>query len=305
MKLAVVILVLLGCLAAAAAATLAGMIPGMRPEDKVEVLVAVEDLPPLLEIEISHVKKIKVAKAALADRQGYLVEPLQAVGGILAKTVSEGQILTTSCFLSKEQAEQFSLEIPKGMTASTVSLPSNSVVSTLLYPHCRVDIYGIFNLRNRSEGDARAREILQAIEVLAVGYRHEHSGEAADDSQSRRSSTVRVTFALAPDQVKALQLTRSQGDIYITLRNPRDLEIREPRELYIAGGEIVGTVATAGQCSESEPDHTVVNAATDDLMATWLIQVIEGPDSIMVPFKRNVGNPAKALDVNQVDIGRQ
>ncbi|UCD51657.1 MAG: hypothetical protein JSW27_03310, partial [Phycisphaerales bacterium] len=180
MRLAVVVLVLLGCLAAAAAATLAGMIPQMRTPQEVEVLVAAEDLPPLLEVETSHIKKVRVAKEAVADKQSYLGEPLQAVGGILAKTVSEGQLLTTSCFLSEEEAEQFSLEIPKGMTASTVSLPSNSVVSTLLYPQCRVDIYGIFKLKNRSEGDARAREILQAIEVLAVGYRHEHSGKAAE-----------------------------------------------------------------------------------------------------------------------------
>ncbi|UCD49268.1 MAG: hypothetical protein JSW27_17265, partial [Phycisphaerales bacterium] len=126
-----------------------------------------------------------------------------------------------------------------------------------------------------------------------------------EDSQSSRSSTVRVTFALAPDQVKALQLSRSQGDIYVTLRNPRDLEIREPSELYIAGGDIVGTVATTGLPSESDSDHTVANAAADDLIAPWFVQVIEGQDSTVVSFKTKSGELARALDAGQLESGGQ
>jgi Flp pilus assembly protein CpaB len=223
-------------------------------EEEVEVLVAVEDLPPLSEIKASHVKQVRRAEAVVAHRQGYLIDPLQAVGKVLAREISTGQLITASDFLPDQGSPNWSIkEIPKGMQAFTVALPNSSVMSGLLYPHCRVDIYGVFDLKRREEGDALGTEILQAVEVLAVEYRIGPSqGTISEEKHPGRSNQVRVTFALTPDQVKALQLSLREGDICLALRNPQDEEVRAPGATRIRDGMVERDIPRSG---DSDPSH--------------------------------------------------
>lgn len=287
MKLAVVTLILLGCLAAGAAVIVVNLFIETRAEQEVEVLVAAEDLTPLSKIEASHVKQVPVAKAAVLQERGYLVDPIQAIGRVLSGRIAKGQLLTTSCFLSEKEAELFSTEIPEGMRAFTLALPGSSVMSGLLYPYCRVDIYGIFRLKDRSEGDARGREILQAVEVLAVEYNTVVSeGNDAKQGRSTHSSSVRVTFALTPDEVKALQLSRNEGDIYVALRNPQDPEIRQPTDLYIAQGTIRGPVSKRVSFLDSDPNDVFhVAVGEDSIVTLHAIHVIEGSESTIISVR--------------------
>ena len=283
MKLAVVILVLLGCLAAGAAVILVNLFIDAEVEREVEVLVAVQDLTPLSKIEALHVKRVPVAKAAVVRVQGHLVDPVEAIGKVLSKSISKGQLITASCFLSDE-AEFFSTEIPEGMQAFTIALPNSEVMSGLLYPHCRVDIYGAFDLRQSKEEDALGTEILQAVEVLAIEYKTMVSeGGKGDESRSGYSNSFRVTFALTPDQVKTLQLSVREGDISLTLRNPQDLEIRPSTNKYVSSGTFHGETLGSPSLIDSDPnDGHQDRAAVDSGKKVVRVEVIRGPKRIII-----------------------
>lgn len=286
MKLAVVVLAILGCLAAGAAAMLVNVATEPKVEREIEVLVATKDLSSLSILETSHLKQVRVAKTAVAHQQGRLVDPVEVVGRVLSRRVSEGQLITASCLLPDEGSPVFSTEIPEGMRACTVSFPGSSVLRELLYPHCRVDIYGVFDLRRDTEGEALGTEILQDVEVLAVEYEHGHSdATAGEQNRARRSNSVRVTFALTPDQVKALQLALRKGQVCLALRNPRDKGIRQPTRIYITAGTYHGALPQIAPPSDSDLDADQpdkVLPGSEPKQAT--VEVILGPDRTLRPI---------------------
>ena len=228
MKWGVVILLILGVLAAGSAALLMGTwrlgpSASAQPVD-IEVGLAKVSLPAGTVITTEDIVMDMVSKDQLPE--GSFTSPLQILGNVLAMPVVEGQILTKSCFLKEGIGALLASQIPHGMRGVSVTITSRIMPdSILLYPGCVVDVLVCYQLPNRSDGaEALAQTMLVGIHVLAV------SGDSvvskpAEEGGAKRSSSGRgrlVTLLVNPNQAEALMLAVGSGELSMTLRNPLD-----------------------------------------------------------------------------------
>ncbi|MBM4028429.1 MAG: Flp pilus assembly protein CpaB [Planctomycetes bacterium] len=162
MRFAVIILVMLGLLAAGAAAILfQGLSIRFTQQDKtadVTVIVAQADLPARTRLASEHVQVETVPNMGLP--QAYFTSPAQAVGKILKVAVVKGQPLAASSFLPETAVDDL---LRPGMLAFQISLARRSTVADLLYPGCIVDVFATFPLQDRKKGEAVTTPLLQNI----------------------------------------------------------------------------------------------------------------------------------------------
>lgn len=228
MKWGVVILLVLGLIAAACAAVLMGTIKigssasGKQPE-AVEVAICKESLPSGTIITNELIVKEMVSRNEVP--QGPLPNTLQIIGRVLAVPVVEGQVLTESCFVKKGEGEELASQIPHGFRAVTVTVTSKIMPDRiLLYPGCVVDVLVCYSLRNRGDGgEAVSQTMLVGIRVLAIsGDTVVSQNEEDGGAKKQTSKATRVTLLVTPKQVQALFLAADNGSLSMTLRNPLD-----------------------------------------------------------------------------------
>ena len=232
MKWGIIILLILGVVAAISAAMLIGT---LRAESStngkkslaVEVARAKRSLPAMTVMTLDNVITEKVPMNDLPE--GRLVRPAQAIGKVLAVPVVEGQVLTDSCFVTEGTGALLAASLPHGMRAVTVTLSAKTIPdSLLLYPGCVVDVLVSFKLSlgSRSDEQAISTTMLRGIQVLAVAG---DSVVAApkDKAESvakpdRTNHVATVTLMVDPKQAEALQLASDNGSIALAIRNPLD-----------------------------------------------------------------------------------
>ena len=234
MKWPIIVLLLLGVVAAVCAAILIGTLrSGASPEkdlsEETDVILATRSLPAMSVVISQHVKKDTAPRDKLPA--GYLTRPVQAIGRVLAVPVVEGQVLTASCFVTEGTAAQLAAALPYGMRAVSLVISSNSFAEGLLYPGCVVDVLASFRLqsaRGQAKGEALSTTLLRGIEVLAVEdvsvvSKQSKEGESSSSVGGRnRSDRVRITLMVDSKQAEALQLAMTQGSISLAMRNPLD-----------------------------------------------------------------------------------
>ncbi len=232
MKWTILILVVLGLVAAFSTLLL---VNALRSDTKlkgnlkgeIEVIVVNRSLPAMSVITADFVGKKAISKSSLPD--GYLMNPIQAIGKVLAIPVVEGQVLTKQGFISEGSGRQLASTLLPGMRAVTVYVSGNSVMGGFLYPGCIVDVLASFRLGYANKkGEAISTSLLQGIPVLAVGP--ESIVSKPDESEKGKSgkksvqSGDRMTVTLMVDtkQAEALQLAMDNGKISLAMRNPLD-----------------------------------------------------------------------------------
>lgn len=267
MKWGIIILVILGLVAAACAALLVSTM-GASPSDAknssavFEVAMAKRTLPAMTVITLDHVVKETVTKNDLPQGQR-LASPTRVIGRILAVPVVEGQVLTESCFVTEGTGAQLAAALPHGMRAVTVAVSSKAMPdSILLYPGCVVDVLVAYRLSSRSsEGQALSTTMLRGVQVLAVSGESVVSNPDEEEKSSTRtrptSRSVTVTLMVDTKQAEALQLAVENGNITLSIRNPLD------REMF----ELEGTVLSQGRLAHlgSVLTPTVLAAAQKEL----------------------------------------
>ena len=247
MKWGIVILLILGVVAAASAAVLMGVLSIGSSSSKdtqsadIEVAMAKVSLPAMTVITLAHINEEIVSRNELP--QGQLVSPARIIGRVLSIPVVEGQVLTESCFVTEGTGSLLAAALPHGMRAVTVSVSSRSMPDRiLLYPGCVVDVLVAYRLSSRaSEGQALSTTMLRGIQVLAVsGDSVVSNPETEDKSETSKRNSGRgslVTLMVDPKQAEALQLAVENGSISLSLRNPLD------RRAF----ELEGTVLSQGR----------------------------------------------------------
>jgi Flp pilus assembly protein CpaB len=173
MRWGIVILLLLGVVAAACAAVLMGAISagssdsGEKLSKGVEVAMAKKSLPAMTVMTLDDITKEIVSRNELPN--GKLVSPGSIVGRVLGVSVVEGQVLTESCFVTEGSGSQIIAQIPRGMRAFTVPVSSKAMPDrALLNPGCVVDVLVAYKLSRGSEGEALSTTMLRGIQVLAI-----------------------------------------------------------------------------------------------------------------------------------------
>jgi len=225
MKVAVVFLILLGVVAAGAAAIFVQTLPRLRPRQAamVDVLVAQTGLPARTRLTEENVKVQKAPAAGLPV--GYFSNPAQAIGKVLKLDVAKGEVLSQGVCIVKGSVDDL---LRPGMLAFAAPLSRQSTPVDLLYPGCIVDVFATFPLRDREKGDAVVTPLLQNIQVLAIGMEtvvpasQEGDKKLALGTAPRASSggNVTVTLEVTARQAAALQLVLQQGRLGLAMRNP-------------------------------------------------------------------------------------
>jgi pilus assembly protein CpaB len=236
MKLGIVILLILGVVAAACAAVLMGAL-SVNPSgsdgnqsESIEVAMAKVSLPAMTVVTLEDINKEMVLRDELP--KGQLVSPEQIIGRVLSVPVVEGQVLTEACFVTEGTGALLAAAIPHGMRAVTVSISSKSTPdSILLYPGCVVDVLVAYRLSSRSQGQAGSTTMLRGIQVIAVeGVSVISNTDVEEESGTKKRSTSRgtlVTLLVDTKQAEALTIAIENGNISLSIRNPLDKEIFE------------------------------------------------------------------------------
>ncbi len=245
MKWAIVILLVLGVLAAGSAALLFNwvQVKNLKPASQaavVDVLLAQADLPARTRVLAEHVKVERVPKAGLPE--GWFTNQAQAVGKTLKVAVVKGQPLTGSCFLPETAIDDL---LRPGMLAFQISLTRRATPVDLLYPGCIVDVFATFPLHDRAKGEAVVIPLLQNIQILQVRdqtvvtpahtNKKESTGPAISNSNS---GNVTVALEVNARQVAALQLVIEKGSLGLAMRNPLDKNPNPVEPMVMKEGQL-------------------------------------------------------------------
>jgi Flp pilus assembly protein CpaB len=244
MKWAVVILLVLGLLAAGSAALLFQwvQIRNVKPLAQAataDVLLAQADLPARTRVLADHVRVERIPKAGLPE--GYFTNQAQAIGKTLKMAVVKGQPLTGSSFLPETAIDDL---LRPGMLAYQISMARRATPVDLLYPGCIVDVFATFPLHNRTKGEAVVIPLLQNIQVL--GVRDQTVVTPAHDQRERNKPTtfnpgtgnVTVSLEVNARQVAALQLVIEKGSLGLAMRNPLDKNLNPVEPMVMKEGQL-------------------------------------------------------------------
>ena len=244
MKWAVVILLVLGLLAAGSAALLFEwvQIRNIKPSSQitsVDALLAQADLPARTRVVADHVKVERVPRAGLPE--GCFTNQAQAIGKTLKVAVVKGQPLTGSCFLPETAIDDL---LRPGMLAYQISLARRATPVDLLYPGCIVDVFATFPLHDRTKGEAVVIPLLQNIQILQV--RDQTVVTPARTQKERNGPTsfnpgsgnVTVALEVNARQVAALQLVIEKGNLGLAMRNPLDKNPNPVEPMVMKEGQL-------------------------------------------------------------------
>jgi Flp pilus assembly protein CpaB len=300
MKFAVVILIVLGLLAAGSAAVLIrAMHLGQttaQASPTVEVIVAAGELPAMTVLRPENIRTEKVPRVELP--RDCCLSPVQAIGRVLAVAVIQGQALRKGFFLPDSGPAASVATIPAGMRVFTISVPSRSISGGLIYPGCIVDVQATFDLTAASQGDAIATTVLNSVQVWAIEDDVVAAPQPADSDKTQKtgktakstpshSGALRVSLLVNTKQLESLQLASERESIALAIRNPLD------KTSAGQAGTIFNRDFLHGLGLPQEPppaperapaDANVVASPAPREKPTRIVQVIEGSKVTEQPF---------------------
>jgi Flp pilus assembly protein CpaB len=249
MKWAIVILLVLGVLAAGSTAVLFGWVQAKNMKSPaqaatVDVLLAQADLPARTRLATEHVKVERVPKAGLPV--GYFTNQAQAIGKTLKIAVVKGQPLAGACCLPETAIDDL---LKPGMLAFQISLARRSTAVDLLYPGCIVDVFATFPLQDRKKGEAVTTPLLQNIQVLGVrdetvisaSEEKEKDGSFLSRKSASHSGDVTVALEVTSRQAAALQLAMERGNLGLAMRNPLDKNLNPTDPMVVKEGQLTAS----------------------------------------------------------------
>ncbi len=243
MKWAIVVLIVLGLLAALSAILLVNALRTEKDtlggKGDVTAVVAKMTLPSMSWITSQHIEVKEVPRKGLAV--DYFSDPVQVIGKVLAVPITKGQVLTRSNLITEGSGAQLATALPQGMRAVSIPISKHSVMGGLLYPGCLVDVIATFRLRRTREakGEALSTTLLRGIQVLAV--QNETIFTKADQQKAKvRQSSRDLTVTLMVDsrQAEALQLAMNNGKVTLAMRNPLDRQDVESDAMVLSQGRL-------------------------------------------------------------------
>jgi pilus assembly protein CpaB len=303
MRVAVMVLIVLGLVAAGAAAMLVRALKSDASNKdgvaRVTVLVADVNLPARTRLTRQNVIAEQVPEKGLP--LGYLSNQTQAIGKVLKVPVIKGQPLTLTHLIAKDSIDDL---LRPGMLAFPAPLPKRSTSTDLLYPGCIVDVFATFPLRDSDKGEAVVTPLLQNIQVLAVenntvippaNQKEATEGAARKRTASGSSSgNVAVTLEVTARQAAALQLALEQGTLGLAMRNPNDKSLNPMEAMVVKEGQLTSASQTLdpqtltlfsslqqilGNRSSTEGTTSVASdipAAVQQKIPAWRVTVIRG-----------------------------
>jgi pilus assembly protein CpaB len=307
MRIAVVILVLLGVAAAVCAVVLMRTLtpsvsrPGTASATETEVFTVNQPVSAMTVVDGKMIQSKRVKKTQVP--QGALTTPVQFVGKVLTRPMVEGEPFTESCFATEGNGYYVAAALKSGQRAVSVHLRDHSAMAGLLYPGSVVDVIVSVQSPNGAR-EALATTLLQGAQVLAIGsqtvtsatdFKDRNPG-ALSGGKGQTTNTRQVTLLVTPKQAEILQLAAQYGVMSLTMRHPTDTTpVRQEltriseftgNEQTRAGSNLISAFAAAlmnaklaaGSNPTTKP--TAVIAATPDARTEvnplWEMLVVRG-----------------------------
>jgi pilus assembly protein CpaB len=237
MRIAVVLLVLFGLVAAMSASILFQMFTARskaqmieeRGEPTVTLLLANGPLPAMSVVTGSHVTTKEVPQSQAPE--GALLNSVQVVGKVLTRPMVEGEVFSRSSFASGSSGLYLASALPEGKRAVTVAFRDHTAMAGILYPGSVVDVLVTLNSSRESRSsEPISTTLLQGLQVLAIGTQTVTAEQEYEDrnpgalSQRGQTNERNVTLLVTPKQAELLQLAGQHGEVSLALRNPIDTE---------------------------------------------------------------------------------
>lgn len=170
------------------------------------------------EMLIAH----SVPESYVESRQVLASEKHRVLGVRTAIDLEANQTLAwTDLASTRRDRASLSTRIPLGLRAMSIEQNAREAFGQLLRPGDRVDVL-LGKLRPGPDERAVTIPLLQNILVLAVG-----NDLGASYLESEHSRTDFVTLLLSVEQASLLTHAKRDGELSLTLRNERDLEVNE------------------------------------------------------------------------------
>lgn len=147
----------------------------------------------------------------------------QVTGRTVFDTIGSSEPVLASRLVS-EDGSGGAAGIPRGMRAVSVHVTDSSGVMELLRAGHTVDVQVLVNSGNAT-GSPQLRTALEDLEVLSVS--------PAEHQSSQGFNLPVVTLLAKPEQADVLALADSAGRVRLTLRNPLDMDTRNPASLNL------------------------------------------------------------------------
>ena len=302
MRIAVVILVLLGMAAAVCAVVLMRTLtpsaarPGTVSPSEAEVFTVNQAVSAMTVIDGKMIQSKRVKKTELP--QGALTTPVQFVGKVLTRPMVEGEPFTESCFATEGNGYYVAAALRNGQRAVSIHLRDHSAMAGLLYPGSVVDVIVSVSSPTGAR-EAIATTLLQGAQVLAIGSQTVTSGQDFKDrspgalnSKGQQTNTRQVTLLVTPKQAEILQLASQYGVMSLTMRHPTDtIPVRQEltkiseftgNEQTRSGSNMISALAAAlmnAKLTAPTTKPTVVAATPDAAAETnplWEMLVVRG-----------------------------
>lgn len=188
------------------------------PEEKVKVVVALEDIEIGMPLTETNVEFQEVAKSAIRFEDPVLTpEQFEKRSPLFA--LKAGDILRTSK-LSAPGIGGKSQQIDKGMRVLGIPVDDTGSFSGLLSPGDRVDVMVTYPYRdNRGRQQTTTKTLLEYVEIFATD---DKTAREASTSGDNKSKTRIVQLLLAPEHVPYVKLAESKGKLSLAWRRRDD-----------------------------------------------------------------------------------
>ncbi|HZG16311.1 MAG TPA: Flp pilus assembly protein CpaB [Candidatus Bathyarchaeia archaeon] len=197
------------------------------------IVVAATKIPPYTKITPSMVKTMEIAKNMVhADM---VTDSTKVVGMVSLETMIPEQMILTPFLAKPEASNLFSMQVPEGLRAMSVSYSQVKGAGGHIYPGDRVDVLVAYTKDALKTPADIVKISEQNLLVLAVGQEREkpieessadeakpleQSQDPADQGEQQPRSTI--TLAVTPQQAESLGFAESFGEVRLLLRAPQD-----------------------------------------------------------------------------------
>lgn len=234
MKWSVVVLLILGVVAAACAALLVlslegggskaprGVVQAAGSESHpISYAVAARDLDVRTVVESDAVRMVTAESKDVPPNT--FAQPAEVIGQVLRRPMKQGQPFDRSSFTAEGTGVVLAGALREGKRAVSLPVGDSGGIESLLYPGCMVDVLASLQLKDeKGLGEQTlSMTLLQGIYVLAVGDQTVVTPAAAGETRARPSPPT-VTLLVDTKQAEMLYLARQRGTVSIVLRNPTD-----------------------------------------------------------------------------------
>jgi pilus assembly protein CpaB len=186
--------------------------------ETIQVVAAAVDIPMGSRIQGPQLKMLTLPADTRIDGSFRTLEDV--VGKVTPQPVFSGEILVERRLADDAGGSPLAAVIEPGRRAMTVRVDDVIGVAGFLTPGSRVDVVGI--RRAAADRSSVSKTLIQNLKVLAV--------DQTVATEKNEPIVVRaVTLEVSPKQAETLGKATTEGKVQLTLRNPKDVVVAQPK----------------------------------------------------------------------------